>query len=261
MSFRDNLINYNDENVRLFNELHSGNFNARNKIIELNLGLVESIARHYSYMCNISYDDLYQEGVCALIKAVDNYDITRNVKFSSFAFSYIRGQICNYIKNNKYVVNISRQAKDMIYLYKKYNSEGLTKEQIADNMKISVEKLDEFINVYSDLLNSNISISLDDKVYAENDSNLLVKDLCVSPENTEVAIETVFNEQFNEELKKILPERQFQIISMRYGINCESMTQNEVAEYFNTSHQNIQRIENSVIKKLKNSYTIKAFNV
>ena len=114
---------------KLILELKSGNENARNKLIVGNMRLVLSVLHRYlPRVCNM--DDAFQVGCIGLIKAVDNFDINMDVKFSTYAVPMIIGEIRRYIRDNN-TIRVSRSVKDTAYkalqtkefLYNKFNRE------------------------------------------------------------------------------------------------------------------------------------------
>ena len=107
-----NVLNHN-EMLDLFQQLKIGNKDAKNKLIEGNLKLVLSILRKYQNKCD-NLDDLFQIGVVGLIKAVDNFDLSFGVKFSTYAVLMIEGEIKRYLRDDD-SIRISRSIKELSY--------------------------------------------------------------------------------------------------------------------------------------------------
>ncbi|MEM8780344.1 MAG: RNA polymerase sigma factor SigF [Cyanobacteria bacterium P01_G01_bin.49] len=98
------------ETLSLFREYKkTGQTSVRNKILELNFGLVRKEAYHWVYQCQESYDDLLQVGSLGLIRAIERFDLEKGHAFSSFSLPYIRGEIQHYLRDKKYTVRIPRR--------------------------------------------------------------------------------------------------------------------------------------------------------
>ena len=100
-----------NEMLKLFNDLKKGNKDAKDLLVEGNLKLVLSILKKYQNRCD-NLDDLFQIGVVGLIKAVDNFDLSFGVKFSTYAVFMIEGEIKRYIRDNSQI-RVSRSLKEL----------------------------------------------------------------------------------------------------------------------------------------------------
>ena len=113
------------EMEELFNEYKNGNKESKDKLVMGNLKLVLSILKRYQNRCD-NLDDLFQIGVVGLIKAIDNFDLSFGVKFSTYAVLMIEGEIKRYIRDNNQI-RISRSIKELSYKIINYREEYLIK--------------------------------------------------------------------------------------------------------------------------------------
>ena len=155
-----------EKNLELLKELRKGNKEVRDILIEGNLKLVLSVVKKFSNRDN-SLDDLFQVGVMGLIKAVDNFDISFNVKFSTYAVPMIIGEIRRYLRDNS-KIRISRSLKDIAYKALQFKEEYLqetgkepTIEEISKailidevDIVLAIEAMQEPISIYSPIYNN-----------------------------------------------------------------------------------------------------------
>ena len=131
----------NEEMIELFKKMHNGDTFARNDLVNGNLKLVLSILRKVNAK-NENLDDLFQVGCIGLVKAIDNFDLSHEVKFSTYAVPMILGEIKRYLRDNN-SIRVSRSTRDLAYKALK-----LKEEYFMENGKeISVEKLAEALEV------------------------------------------------------------------------------------------------------------------
>lgn len=255
MNKSDNKIDYASENQRLFEMYRKGNCNSRNKIVELNLNLVKTIAKSYSYNCSMDYDDLFQEGIIALIDAIDDYDSSKEHTFSTYATECIKGKIKNYIDENKYNSYLSRGTVVKINKYRRLKNEGLNDDEIAKRMRFNIDQLNEFVKKYSNISGS---LSLDSN--PNNDSDESLMNICGDEESINNKLDDIFRKELLEQLKKLLTYKQYQAIYLMFGFgNLGSLTNEETAKIMGTSRQNINKIKNQTIMKLCLHDSIKQF--
>lgn len=144
----------------------------RNKLVQLNIGLVRKEVHHWQNQCNESYDDLLQVGCIGLIRAIERFDVSRANSFSSFAIPYIRGEIQHYLRDKSPSVRIPRQwlimqkqAGDLEQVYLRDQGRKPTDSEIASALHISVDEWREI-----KLAGQNrLPLSLDTPVVDEND--------------------------------------------------------------------------------------------
>ena len=162
----------NDEKKELLIKIKSGDKNARKRFINGNLKLVLSVIKRFKNY-DENADDLFQIGCIGLIKAIDNFDVSQNVQFSTYAVPMIIGEMKRYIRDNN-PIRVSRSVRELAYkaliaknnLYKKTQVEP-TVEQIAKSIGVSKEAVAASIDAIQD------PISLQETVHGANDSDNL----------------------------------------------------------------------------------------
>jgi RNA polymerase sporulation-specific sigma factor len=238
----------NDETVNLIEE-YKNNQNSfiLEKIIMGNMKLVLSVIKNFSSRCD-NQDDLFQIGCIGLIKAINNFEIQYNLKFSTYAVPMIIGEIKRYLRDNT-PVRISRQIKDLAYKSLKAKEEYIK----MNNEEPSDEKLASILNVdacdIQEALNSTQSVvSLYDTVYGEGEESIFIIDQLKDESQSEE--KTVNYITLKDALKK-LNKSQKDIIIDRYYLG---KTQFEIASEFNISQAQVSRIEKSAIETLKSFF-------
>ena len=232
------------EKEELFAKIENGDMQARERYIEGNLRLVLSVIKRFS-SSNENVDDLFQIGCIGLIKAIDNFDSTLNVKFSTYAVPMIIGEIRRFLRDNN-AIRVSRSLKDTAYKAI-YTKEFLTKKnlkeptinEIAEEIGISKEDI-----VYAlDAIQN--PMSLYDPVYTDGGDTLYVMDQISDKKNKE----EVWVEHLSlSEAMKRLNEREYEIISLRFF---EGKTQMEVADLIGISQAQVSRLEKNALKAMK----------
>ena len=239
----------NEEKEALFQRIQQGDEEARQKYIEGNLRLVLSIIKRFS-SCNENVDDLFQIGCVGLIKAIDNFDSTLNVRFSTYAVPMILGEIKRFLRDNASSIRVSRSLKDTAYKalqardeLTKRNQKDPTVEEIASEIGISKEDV-----VYAmDSIQS--PMSLYEPVYTDGGDALYVMDQISDKKNREEA--WVERLSLTDALKK-LNAREREIISLRFF---EGKTQMEVAELIGISQAQVSRLEKGALRIMRNYLT------
>ena len=216
-------------------EAQSGNREVLNSLVLENKGLIINIARRFENR-GYDFDDLYQIGAIGFIKAVQKFDFSYNVMLSTFAVTYIIGEIKRFLRDNG-PIKISRQIKE---LSKKINMEqkmnpNITIESLAQKLNVSKEEI-------ALALDSENSIkSLDDR---ENDEEVPLVDRLSSKENNE---ELIVNRLALKQCINNLEPREKKIIFLRY-YKCQ--TQKKVADIIGISQVQVSRIEKRVLENL-----------
>ncbi|MDF2950737.1 MAG: sigG [Anaerocolumna sp.] len=238
------LLN-NTEKDELFQRILKGDKEARELYIKGNLRLVLSIIQRFSNS-NENVDDLFQIGCIGLMKAIDNFDITQNVKFSTYAVPMIIGEIRRYLRDNN-SIRVSRSLRDTAYkaiyakeaLLKKNDKEP-TVSEIADEIGMNKEDI-----VFAlDAIQS--PVSLYEPVYSEGGDTLYIMDQVSDKKNKE---ENWVEEISLKEALSKLSEREKNIIELRFY---EGKTQMEVAQEISISQAQVSRLEKSALKSMKN---------
>lgn len=237
-----------DEKEKLFEQIESGDKEARQKYIEGNLRLVLSVIKRFS-SSNENVDDLFQIGCIGLIKAIDNFDSSLNVKFSTYAVPMIIGEIRRFLRDNN-TIRVSRSLKDTAYkaIYAKENlikknMKEPTINEIATEIGISKEDI-----VYAlDAIQN--PMSLYEPIYTDGGDALYVMDQISDKKNKE---ENWVEHLSLSEAMKRLEDREHEIISLRFF---EGKTQMEVADIIGISQAQVSRLEKNALKVMKNYLT------
>lgn len=234
----------NDEKEALFARIKKGDMEARELYIKGNLRLVLSVIKRFS-SSNENVDDLFQIGCIGLIKAIDNFDSSLNVKFSTYAVPMIVGEIRRYLRDAN-SIRVSRSLKDTAYkaIYAKehltrVNSKEPTVTEIADEIGVAKEDI-----VYAlDAIQS--PMSLYEPVYTDGGDTLYVMDQISDKKNRE---ETWVEHISLSEAMKKLSDREHEIITLRFF---EGKTQMEVANKIGISQAQVSRLEKNALKTMR----------
>ena len=239
----------NEQRTKLFQRIKEGDMEARNEYTEGNLRLVLSVIKRFSGS-NENPDDLFQIGCIGLIKAIDNFDSSLNVKFSTYAVPMIIGEIRRFLRDNSSSIRVSRSLKDTAYKAI-YTKEALTRknskepsiEEIAAEVGISKEDI-----VYAlDAIQN--PMSLYEPIFTDGGDTLYVMDQISDKKNKE---ETwIENLSLSEAMKKLNP-REHEIISLRFF---EGKTQMEVAEAIGISQAQVSRLEKNALRTMRTYLT------
>lgn len=237
------LLN-NEEKEALFARIQEGDMEARELYIKGNLRLVLSVIKRFG-SSNENADDLFQIGCIGLIKAIDNFDATLNVKFSTYAVPMIIGEIRRYLRDNN-SIRVSRSLRDTAYKaiyarenYMKKNLKEPTVNEIAAEIGISKEDIVFAMDAIQ------TPVSLYDPVYTEGGDTLYVMDQISDKKNgEEIWVEHI---SLSEAMKR-LTKREHEIISLRFF---EGKTQMEVAEKIGISQAQVSRLEKNALKTMR----------
>ncbi len=222
----------------------SGDTEARQKLIYGNFRLVLSIIQRFTNRKE-NLDDLFQVGCIGLVKAVDNFNIELDVKFSTYAVPMIIGEIRRYLRDNN-AIRISRSMRDLAYRSLQAREELVAKnerEPTVDEIAAALgEKRDSVLCAMEAIVDP---ISIYEPVYNDNgDALYLMDQLSDSSSSDEIWRENIM---LREAMKK-LGDRERDIINMRYYLN---KTQMEIAEEIGISQAQVSRLEKSSIERLR----------
>lgn len=238
----------NEEMTELFKKYKQGDMCAKEIIVNGNLKLVLSILKKYNNRCD-NMDDLFQVGCIGLIKAIDNFDLSFDVKFSTYAVPMILGEVKRYLRDNN-SVRIARSIKDIAYhafqvkeeLTNKLNKEPTIKD-IADNLGISEFEVSNALNSMRDTL------SISEPIYNDGGDTIYLQDQIEDQNNNMSGIE---EKVALKEAIKNLKDKEKYIIIERY---ITGKTQMELANEIGISQAQISRIEKTALKNIKNKIT------
>lgn len=231
-----------DEMTKLFKEYQSGNSEAKEKLINGNLKLVLSILKNYNNRVD-NMDDLFQIGVVGLIKAIDNFDLSHNVKFSTYAVPMILGEVKRYLRDNS-SLRIARSIKDTAYKALKIKEELTNKygrevhvSEIAEVMNLEEYEVADALDAMKDI------ISMSEPIYNDGGDTIYLEDQLTKKETYSVDVKI----SLYDALTKIKPKERY-ILESRYIVG---KTQMELASELGISQAQISRLEKSGIKTLK----------
>lgn len=236
-----------EEKTTLMKKIKQGDEKARQEFINGNLRLVLSIIRRF-WGRGENVDDLFQVGCVGLIKAIDNFDLSQNVQFSTYAVPMIVGEIRRYLRDNN-AVRVSRSVRDLAY-----KALGL-KEKISTEQQrdASIEEIAKELNATKEEIIMSLDaikepVSLQEPAYSENTENIYLIDQIGDKKNTDEM--WTQNLAISEAMKK-LNEKEKMIINKRFF---EGRTQVEVAEEIGISQAQVSRLERTAISHIRRIY-------
>lgn len=232
------------EKVSLLERVKAGDKEAREDYIKGNLRLVLSVIRRFSNSSE-NADDLFQIGCIGLIKAIDNFDTSLQVKFSTYAVPMIIGEVRRYLRDNN-SVRVSRSLKDTAYKvistreqYMKMEQKEPTLDELARNTGLTREEI-----VYA-LDAMQTPMSLYEPVYTEGGDVLYVMDQISDRKNRE---ENWVEDLSLKEAMERLDTREKHIVDLRFF---EGRTQTEVAREIGISQAQVSRLEKHALRHMK----------
>ena len=164
-----------EEKDKLLIRIKEGDMEARNTFINGNLRLVLSVIQRF-YRKSESADDLFQVGCVGLIKAIDNFDITQNVQFSTYAVPMIIGEVKRYLRDNN-SIRVSRSIRDLAYKVIQYKEKYVKEhgkepsiEEIAKELEVEKEDVAFSLDAIQD------PISLQEPIYNDGAENIFIMD-------------------------------------------------------------------------------------
>lgn len=232
-----------EETKKLFERLKSGDETARDELVEGNLKLVLSILKKFSNKVD-NLDDLFQVGCLGLVKAIDNFDTSYDVKLSTYACPMIIGEIKRYLRDNS-TLRISRSVKDLAYKSLKLkeelsitNGKEPTNSEIAKILGVTEYEISNAID------STRQPVSMYEPIYNDGGDTIYLYDQIG---NKEEEYDLDYKLALDKAIQKLKP-RDRQILEDRFIIG---KTQMEIAKELSISQAQISRIEKNAIKILK----------
>ena len=231
------------EQEELMQRLKAGDEEARERFIVGNMRLVLSLVKRF-WSKKANADDVFQVGCVGLIKAIDNFDISVGVKFSTYAVPMILGEIKRYLRDGN-SLRVSRSIRDTAYRVLKVrerlevDDDDVTYDKIAREMNIAVSEVAYALDAISD------PVSLYDPVYNKAGDTLLLMDQIFDTKNND----EVWTEKaaLYEAITR-LGERERSILFLRYF---EGKTQTEISQQVGISQAQVSRLEKSALKQIR----------
>ncbi|MDI3256155.1 MAG: RNA polymerase sporulation sigma factor SigG [Kyrpidia sp.] len=234
----------NAEMRKLFADLQAGDLTARERLIHGNLRLVLSVIQRFNNRGE-NVDDLFQVGCIGLMKAIDNFDLSQNVKFSTYAVPMIIGEIRRYLRDNN-PIRVSRSLRDIAYKALQVRDQ-LTNERLREP---TITEISEQLNLPKEDVVFALDaiqdpVSLFEPIYHDGGDPIYVMDQIRDERHQDVLwVEEI---ALREALNK-LGKREQKILSMRFF---EGKTQMEVAEEIGISQAQVSRLEKSAIQHMQ----------
>lgn len=241
-----------EKEVELANRIAEGDQSAKNELVEANLRLVVSLARHYQG-CGLSYQDLIQEGNIGLIKAAEKFDVSKGFRFSTYASWWIKQALSRAIADQSRTIRIPVHMTENINKFKKIERELLSKlnrepkiKEIADAMGISEKQAKEIQSYIVE------PTSLDIQVGDDDDTTIgsFIEDThFVNPESAYIKES---NGDVVNAVLDTLSDREANILRLRFGIGGKkAMTLEEVGKEYGLTRERIRQIEAKALRKLR----------
>ena len=234
-----------EEKDQLFERIEKGDKEARELYIKGNLRLVLSVIQRFTGNGE-NADDLFQVGCIGLMKAIDNFDRSLEVKFSTYAVPMIIGEVRRYLRDNN-SIRVSRSLRDIAYkaIYARENFvKEFDREPTMDEIANILEMKKEDIVYALDAIAS--PLSLYEPVYQEGGDTLYIMDQVSDKKNKE---ENWIEHIALREAMDRLSEREYNIIKLRFF---EGKTQTEVADEISISQAQVSRLEKAALKNMRN---------
>ena len=234
----------NEESNNILKKIKSGDESAKDYYIYCNMRLVLSVAQRFM-MSNENIDDIFQVGCVGLMKAIDNFDITLNVQFSTYAVPMIIGEIKRFLRDSS-ALRVSRSLRDTAYLVLKSKEklqhdrdDEVKLEEVAQDLNLTIREVFDAIEAISQPL------SLDDSIKTDGDEEIRLDEQIADAEQS---IEKWINHADLLDAIKNLDDREREILNLRYFIG---KTQMEVSDAVGISQAQVSRLEKNALEHIK----------
>lgn len=234
------------QSEELLKRIKNGETHLREEFLMGNVRLVLSMVQRFKIDKDIA-DDLFQVGMLGLIKALDNFDVTLNVRFSTYAVPMVLGEIRRFLRDST-ALKVGRSLRDIAYRA----MQARDKLEIGRTSEVSLMEIASEIEVpYKDVVCALDAIaepvSIYESVYSDGEDSIMVVDQLSNDEGEEVLLD---NLTLKDEIKK-LPQKEREIIIMRYF---KGNTQMEISKALNISQAQVSRLEKSAIAHLRKAF-------
>ncbi|MDD4816246.1 MAG: sigma-70 family RNA polymerase sigma factor [Clostridia bacterium] len=230
------------QTLELIKRAQEGDQQAKTILIEENAPLVKSVIKKFKNK-SIEYDDLYQLGCVGFLKAINNFDVKFNVKFSTYVVPMVIGEIKRFLRDDG-IIKVSRTLKTQNIMISKYIDEY----QKSNQNKPSIQQISEHFGIeQQELIFIMDSSKMPVSIYAPIDSDengLLLIDRYMQNDESEM----LFNKLELKEALNSLNEREKKLVLLRFF---RDKTQSEIAKFLNISQVQVSRLENKILELMK----------
>lgn len=234
------------ETLKLIKSAQDGDENAKTILVTENSPLIKSVIKIYRNK-GIEYDDLYQLGSMGFVKAINNFDKSFGVKFSTYAVPMIAGEVKRFLRDDG-SIKVSRALKTLnikinryIQQYRQTNAEDPSITQLSKVFSVDEQDIIFAMDSRKSLL------SLDDKQDETNPHSRSIMESIEDENNADKMIDNMVLK----DLISALPSKDKQLLALRYF---EDKTQSEIANILNVSQVQVSRLENKIIERLKSKF-------
>lgn len=230
----------------LLSKIKAGDSNAKDYFIYCNMRLVLSVSQRF-VSSKENMDDIFQVGCVGLLKAVDNFDPTLNVQFSTYAVPMILGEVKRFLRDSS-AMRVSRSLRDTAYSVlkskeklQKDRQDEISLEEIASDLNLTIREVYDAIDAVS------TPISLDEVYYNDANEELRLDEHIADNEHS---IEKWIDHTDLLDAIKLLEDREREILNLRYFMG---KTQMEVSDSVGISQAQVSRLEKNALNHIKNS--------
>ena len=235
-----------EESEQILKKIKAGDEQAKDYYIYCNIRLVLSVAQRF-VSCKENMDDIFQVGCVGLLKAIDNFDVTLNVQFSTYAVPMIIGEIKRFLRDSS-TMRVSRSLRDTAYLVLKSKeklqsgrSDEVGLEEVANDLNITIREVYDAIDAIS------TPLSLDESFFNDGDEEMRLDEHIA---DTEHSVEKWIDHTDLLDAIKQLDDREREILNLRYFIG---KTQMEVSDCVGISQAQVSRLEKNALAHIKKS--------
>ena len=247
-----------EESYKYIKLAQAGDTAARDYLVDHNIKLVYSSALHYAQGRDDMFMDLFQEGCLGMMKAINDFDISKDVAFSTYAMNWILNYMQRFLMNFERGVRVPIHVREkymkirrVIAQYEKEYGTTPTTRYIAEQLELPEEKIQFIITSNDFLISLNKPIGVEYGSDAESEFGDFIED---KSESVESQVEKkILTEDIDVCIKKYLTEKEEKVIRMRFGLSpyYEIMTLDDIGKEFGVTRERIRQIESKAILKMK----------